>query len=493
MTVAPAYAEASVLLAARAETMAGNSTRVTLTFSSGTPNYRTYGNGTTDISLVLVGATRSPNTAASIVGKDTLKSLNIGAVGDSLEITFHDTIPSNLNVVVGSGLTLIATLSPALLSGTAASARVGATGALVTPTPAPTVVSTDSVMEVVPLKYADVSEIVGLLVPGQQIAPNDTFNPTSQNFGANGLTGAIGSGGGFNPAPGAIGGGGGITAVSASLAGAGGSVGQQINENVGVDRRLNAIVLTGTPDLIARYKAKIAQLDVPLPSVMLETQVVELTDTAAKDVGIDFTNAGGPVASATLQVKSLSSGTASANLQAAVYAQIARGQGRVIARPRVAAQNGGSAQIITGDALPIVTSIAVSGVNAVSQQVQYVNVGVNLQISPRISSDGFVTSHIFSEISSVTGYSQGYPTLSQRQATTAATVRDGEAYVIGGLLQENDLANLAKTPILGDLPLIGSFFRVRHDSHDGTNLYIIVVPHILPIGAPVEAGAPVQH
>jgi general secretion pathway protein D len=77
----------------------------------------------------------------------------------------------------------------------------------------------------------------------------------------------------------------------------------------------------------------------------------------------------------------------------------------------------------TGDALPIVTSIAVSGVNAVSQQVQYVNVGVSLQIQPRISSDGFVASHVFSQVSSVTGYQPGYPTLSQREAMTTATVK----------------------------------------------------------------------
>ena len=71
-----------------------------------------------------------------------------------------------------------------------------------------------------------------------------------------------------------------------------------------------------------------------------------------------------------------------------------------------------------GDALPILTNITLSGVNGVSQQVQYVNVGVTLQIAPRVSSDGFVTSQIYGVVSSVTGYSQGYPTISQREAET---------------------------------------------------------------------------
>ncbi|HTJ26312.1 MAG TPA: secretin N-terminal domain-containing protein [Candidatus Limnocylindria bacterium] len=338
-------------------------------------------------------------------------------------------------------------------------------------------------VEVVPLKYADVSEVVGLLVAGQQIPANDSFAPQEQSFGTSGLSGGFGGTvGGFSGAP-----------INSSTPvgtnpGGGGSLGQQINDVIGVDRRLNAIVLTGTPDVIARIKDTIAKIDVPLPTVALETEIVELTDSAAKDAGIDLTASGGPSLSATYQIKNLSTGTGTVNLQAAVYAQISKGRGKLIARPSIVAQSGQPAQIITGDALPIVTSIAVSGVNAVSQQVQYVNVGVSLQIEPRISSDGFVTSHVYAEVSSVTGYEQGYPTLSQREATTAATVKDGQPFVIGGLLQQNDITNLAKVPGLGDLPLIGGLFRVRHDTREATNLYIIVVPHILTNGNPVPAG-----
>ncbi|GAC1420294.1 MAG: hypothetical protein NVSMB5_12650 [Candidatus Velthaea sp.] len=488
-TAVSAPADAAVLLNVRADVSPGKDARVSLIFSGGTPNFRTYGNGTTDISLVLVGTSRAPNAAATIVGKDSLKSINVGTVGDSLEVTFHESVAAKLDVTVGSGQMLIVTLAP-VQAAIAPSRRDGPYPSA-TPAPLPADTSADEI-EVVPLKYADVSEIVGLLVPGQQIAPNDVFTPQTQNFGGNGLYGGGGFGGtiGFNPAPGA-GGGSGLTAFAGNGL-SGGSVGQQVNEFIGVDRRLNAIILTGPPSVVAKFKAKIAKLDIPLPSVILETQVVELTDSAARDLGIDYTAGGGPTATVQYQFKTAASATGNASLQAAVYAQVSRGQGRVIARPRVAAQNGGSAQIITGDALPIVTSIAVSGVNAVSQQVQYVNVGVNLQISPRISSDGFVTSHIYSQISSVTGYQQGYPTLSQRQATTAATVKDGEAFVIGGLLQQNDITNLSKIPGIGDLPLIGSFFRVRHETRQATNLYIIVVPHIVSVGSPVPPGTPVQ-
>ena len=150
-----------------------------------------------------------------------------------------------------------------------------------------------------------------------------------------------------------------------------------------------------------------------------------------------------------------------------------------MSKPRIAAQSGSTAKIITGDALPILTSIALSGVNGVQQQVQYVNVGVTLQIAPRVSGDGFVSSHIYCVVSSVTGFSQSYPTISQRQAETSATVRDGDSFIIGGLTQDENLTTKTKVPLLGDIPLLGQAFRTDKQTRSKTELYIIVTPHIV--------------
>ena len=166
-------------------------------------------------------------------------------------------------------------------------------------------------------------------------------------------------------------------------------------------------------------------------------------------------------------------------LQAAIYAQVEKGEGRILSRPRIAAQSGSTAKIITGDALPILTSITLSGVNGVSQQVQYVNVGVTLQIAPRVTADGFVTSQIYGVVSSVTGYSQGYPTISQREAETSASVKDGETFVIGGLTQENAIKRKSQIPILGDIPLVGNLFRQERSTRSKTELYIVITPRIV--------------
>jgi general secretion pathway protein D len=338
--------------------------------------------------------------------------------------------------------------------------------------------------ELVMLKYADVSEIVGLLTDGITVKSNDLFIPREPAFGSNSLTG----GANYNAGP------------SSQAPGSDNTpLGQAVDSGMAIDRRLNAIWLKGSPERIARMKAMISTIDQPLDSVILETQFLELTESGAKAIGIDFANSNGQIAVATVQTGQFLLGNirqgpyttdpngnvtpsprlTSIGLQAAIYAQITKGNGRIVSKPRISAQSGSTAKIITGDALPILTAITLSGVNGVSQQVQYVNVGVTLQIAPRVSNDGFVSSHVFCVVSSVTGYSQGYPTISQREAETSATVRDGDSFVIGGLTQEDFINTKTKVPLLGDIPLIGTAFRTDRSTRAKTELYIVVTPHIV--------------
>ena len=351
--------------------------------------------------------------------------------------------------------------------------------------------------ELVLLKYADVSEVVGLLTDGLTVKSNDVFIPSEPGFGSNSLTGNN-----YNPQP-----------TTQPPGGSDEPLGQSVDASIGIDRRLNAVWLKGSPERIARMKAMIAQIDIPVDSVVIETQFVELTERGEKALGIDFTNANGQIGLVTFHSGeaiipgvvqgcdsaggNCSGHVTSAGFQAALYAQISKGNGRIVSRPRIAAQSGSTAKIITGDAIPILTAITLSGVNGVSQQVQYVNVGVTLQIAPRVSGDGFVSSHVFCVVSSVTGVSQGYPTISQREAETSATVRDGDSFVIGGLTQDENTTTKTKVPLLGDLPIVGQAFRTDRSTKTKTELYIVVTPRIVhrvgthpgvvPSNAPVYA------
>lgn len=402
--------------------------------------------------------------------KGLVRGLQFDQEGDLLIVRFDATAAAGFSAVQTSQRTIEVTISSGAAVGlkksdVALGPARGSVPAAMEPPPG------EDGYELVRLKYADVSEVVGLLTDGVTVKSNDVFVPREPGFGSNSLTGNQ-----YQP-------------PSAATQAPGSSdepLGQSVDASMAIDRRLNAVWLRGSPDRIARMKQMIEMIDIPLDSVILETQMVELTESGSKALGIDFTNANGQIGVVTFQSgqyipPGVPAGPhlTSATFQAALYAQISKGNGRIVSKPRIAAQSGSTAKIITGDALPILTAITLSGVNGVSQQVQYVNVGVTLQIAPRVSDDGYVSSHVYCVVSSVTGFSQGYPTISQRQAETAATVRDGDSFVIGGLTQDENITTKTKVPLLGDIPIVGQAFRTDKQTRTKTELYIIVTPHIV--------------
>ena len=107
------------------------------------------------------------------------------------------------------------------------------------------------ILEVVPLRYADVSEIVGLLTADQSLKSNDDFTPQEPNFGSSGGQTYYGAGGGaFPTSP--------LAQAISSEGLATDPVGHDVNDAIGVDRRLNAVILKGTPERVAAIKAVIA-------------------------------------------------------------------------------------------------------------------------------------------------------------------------------------------------------------------------------------------
>jgi len=403
------------------------------------------------------GAVQPPNL------KGLVRGLSFEQVDTLLIMRFSTNRPASLSAVQTGDKTIEVTVS----SGRSGKSVEVAEGG---PAPLPPAYEPPEAYALVLLKYADVSEVVGLLTDGLTVKSNDVFIPIERAFGSNSLTGNN-----YTPQQ-----------VTQAPGSSDEPLGQSVDATIGVDRRLNAIWLKGSPDKIDQLKAMISAIDIPVDSVVLETQFVELTEQGLKAIGIDFNNANGQLGVVTFQSgqfipPGIPAGVhlTSSQFQAALYAQIQKGNGRIVSRPRISAQSGSTAKIVTGDALPILTSIALSGVNGVSQQVQYVNVGVTLQIAPRVSGDGFVTSHVFAVVSSVTGTSQGYPTISQREAETSATVLDGDSFVIGGLTQDETISSKSKVQLLGDIPIVGQAFRNERTTRSKTELYIIVTPHIV--------------
>ena len=456
-------------------------THLVLTFTPKAPTFSILQNDSTRVGIGFALSSRGPAARVPADLRGMLQQIDFEQQETILILRFAGSVPINLKAKPEGDRTLVLTFAPTRRSIARQDAGPPAGPAVALPREADRPPGEDD-FEVVPLKYADVSEVVGLLTEGQTVKANDSFIPREPAFGSAGMNGQN------NYTPPAV------TPDSLNQ-----PLGQSVDDSIAVDRRLNAIILKGSPERIARLKAKIAAIDVPVESVLLETEFVELDETGSKNVGFNFNNANGQVGLVNLTSGSYTApglsnnplhGVVSATLQAALYAQIQTGHGRIVSKPRIAAQSGGEAKIITGDALPILTNITLSGVNGVSQQVQYVNVGVTLQIAPRVSSDGYVTSHVFAVVSSVSGVSQGYPTISQREAETSATVRDGESFVIGGLTQDSDIATKSKVPGIGDIPVFGQMFHLNNETKAKTELYIVVTPHVVRRSqVPPEAAA----
>jgi len=447
-------------------TVAKDGSEVRLTFAPQSPRFSVVTDNSASTAIGFASSSRAVSATLPTQYGGRLRSISFDQQDTILILHFSTDGPVKILAVQASSNTITISLQPTL-GAQSPSQTVSAPSVQLPP---PLLPNRNDNFEVIPLKYADVSEVVGLLAGGATVKPNDSFTPREPDFGSAGMGGTAA----YTPA------------LPATETTADEPLGQSINGAIGIDRRLNAIVVHGTPDQIERLKAQIAQIDLPVESVILETTFVELTETGARNVGLDFTNANSQIGVATFQTGAfipagLPTGKdlSSVSFQAALYAQVTAGHGKILSRPRISAQSGSSARIITGDALPILTSIALSGVNGVQQQVQYVNVGVTLQIAPRVTSDGFVTSHVFCVVSSVTGYSQGYPTISQRKAETSATVGDGETFVIGGLTEDDELSTTSSVPVLGDIPLLGKLFTLDKGTDTKTELYIVITPHVV--------------
>jgi general secretion pathway protein D len=350
------------------------------------------------------------------------------------------------------------------------------------PVPAASPAAARIVTMMIKLSYADVSEVAGALVKGAVVPSTDVFTAQSPFSPPTTTSSYSSSSGGSRdvpppPTPTYV------TIPAGVLLPKDTPAGVRFDEHVAVDRRLNAVILTGTQAEVDAYRAIVAQLDVPSPSVLLETQIVELTVSGAKDLGLDYSPNGSTITTATFGVATNTKPNFGLNMSAAVSALEQSGQAKILARPRILSLNGRPAAILSGEAVPIFTSIVIGNPSVVQQQVQYINVGVSLQVLPRISFDGRVTTQIFCEVSSIIDYVQNTPRIAVRQELTSAVVNDSESLIVGGLLQETEIRNLKKVPGLGNLPLVGGFFRDIANSSQNTNLYIVITPHILSNGA----------
>jgi type II secretory pathway component GspD/PulD (secretin) len=141
--------------------------------------------------------------------------------------------------------------------------------------------------------------------------------------------------------------------------------------------------------------------------------------------------------------------------------------------------------MLIGQRIPfVVTGATFAGGGAAEvQRVEKEEVGIKLNITPLINADGYITTEIKPEVSSVTaftGQNNELPSVSTRQASTTVRLKDGNSVIIGGLLSEEKTRTVTKVPLLGSIPGLGFLFQHHSITSSKKDLVIEVTPRILP-------------
>jgi hypothetical protein len=168
-------------------------------------------------------------------------------------------------------------------------------------------------------------------------------------------------------------------------------------------------------------------------------------------------------------------------------------QGRIdiMSRPQIMTLDNQTAYINVGSEIPIVTSSNVTATGIITTNIDRRQVGVILQVTPKINPDGSVLMRIVPEVSAVVptpvqlGNGLLGTALTIQHLETTVLAQDGETVALGGLISKSDSKSENKIPVLGDLPLIGAAFRYRQELKSKKELLIILTPHV--VHAPCDA------
>jgi pilus assembly protein CpaC len=181
------------------------------------------------------------------------------------------------------------------------------------------------------------------------------------------------------------------------------------------------------------------------------------------------------------------------NLGATLEALETRGLVEVLDEPNIMAVNGKEASLLAGGEYPYPVAQASSGGQS-AITIMFKEYGVRLNFIPTITPRGTIRLQVAPEVSAldfsnaveISGFE--VPAITSRKVKTEVELRDGQSFVIGGLLSNTETETFQKIPFIGDIPFIGKFFQSMQRTKTNTELIVIVTPEIV---APIEAGAPV--
>jgi len=261
-----------------------------------------------------------------------------------------------------------------------------------------------------------------------------------------------------------------------------------------------SLTLRGTPDQMVLAQKLLGDIDKPKAEVVIDVTVMEVSRDKLHTIGTNpptsasvtlapggsSTSSGSSGSSLTLNsFTSLNAGDFSVSIPGISFSLLASdSKTKVIQRPELRAIDSEKASLKIGDRVPIATGSFQSGLGgSVNTQFQYLDVGVNIDITPYVHADNEVTLKMSLEISSVTGVQNiggfNQPTIGQRRIEHEARLADGEVNLIGGILEDTDTNSMSGYPWLTKIPILKYLFGQETKERQQNEIVFAITPHII--------------
>ena len=243
-----------------------------------------------------------------------------------------------------------------------------------------------------------------------------------------------------------------------------------------IDEKLNLLVIRDTPEVIRLAEGLISVQDHAEPEVMLEIEVLEILRSRLTQLGIQYPD----------QWQLNSRGITGAPLPGTLNLKAEVGNSNLLSNPRIRVRNREKAKILIGNRIPVISSVVTPNVSApvITDNIQYLDVGLKLEIEPNIHMDGSVMIKVSLEVStlgdSVTTKNGTIAfRVGTRNASTVLQLRDGETQTLMGLIQDDDIEKAQRIPGLGDMPILGKLFSNTRNDGQKTEIVLGITPRIV--------------
>ena len=280
-----------------------------------------------------------------------------------------------------------------------------------------------------------------------------------------------------------------------------------LKPNLSANEAINAIIVVGDPTIVKGLKLIIDELDKEKYQVYVKARIIEINKDNAENLGVRYGFDGAALSAAGLYSLAANFGgapvegvvgSALANsivgsgatkgfaLGAAVDFLETNGASKSVSNPSILCVNNKQSSIYVGKTISVSTGTVstASGVNNAATTYKREDVGLTLTIKPRVSSNDKVTLDVSTILENIiddgSKNATGQPVTSKQEVKTEAILRNGESIIIGGLVKNYERNSISKVPLLGDIPLIGSWlFSSKSKTQEQDNLVVILTPYVI--------------